>query len=75
MPFTSENGASHATLQSESDMPGTRPPHVTPPKHLSKSPPIPEPARSEPAEEHGGAKDKDPTRYGDWQREGKCVDF
>jgi hypothetical protein len=26
-------------------------------------------------EEIGGAKGPDPTRYGDWERNGRCVDF
>lgn len=25
--------------------------------------------------ESGGPKDPEPTRYGDWERKGKCVDF
>ncbi len=25
--------------------------------------------------EIGGAKGPDPTRYGDWERNGRCVDF
>lgn len=25
--------------------------------------------------EIGGPKDPDPTRYGDWQRAGRCIDF
>ncbi len=27
------------------------------------------------AEEIGGPKGPEPTRYGDWERGGKCVDF
>ena len=56
-------------------MAGNGPPHLIPPKHLSKNPPIPQPAPVEPAAEHGGSKGKDPTRYGDWERKGICVDF
>jgi hypothetical protein len=36
----------------------------------------PEPAR--PAglpKEIGGVKGPDPTRYGDWERNGRCIDF
>lgn len=56
-------------------MPGRRPPHVNPPAYLSKSPPVPqaEPARS--AEESGGPKGPEPTRYGDWEKNGICWDF
>ncbi|MCC5795535.1 MAG: DUF1674 domain-containing protein [Chromatiales bacterium] len=25
--------------------------------------------------EHGGPKGPDPTRYGDWERAGRCIDF
>ncbi|HZF96100.1 MAG TPA: DUF1674 domain-containing protein [Allosphingosinicella sp.] len=56
-------------------MPGQRPPQVTPPAHLSKSPPVPEPDPSAPAEEHGGPKGKEPTRYGDWEAKGIAWDF
>ena len=49
--------------------------HVKPPKHLSPSPPVPTPAPPEPAEEHGGPKGREPTRYGDWENDGICRDF
>ena len=29
----------------------------------------------EPAKEIGGADGPDPTRYGDWEMNGRCVDF
>ena len=25
--------------------------------------------------EHGGPKGPEPTRYGDWERKGRCIDF
>ncbi len=28
-----------------------------------------------PAPEIGGRKGLDPTRYGDWEKDGRCVDF
>ena len=34
-----------------------RPDHVKPPKHLSPSPPVPEPEEIRVEEEHGGRKD------------------
>lgn len=49
---------------------GQRPSHVKPPQHLSKSPPVPEPAPAAPATDP-----LDPTRYGDWERKGVAVDF
>jgi len=55
--------------------PGERPPHVKAPAHLSKSPPVPEPAEMTPPPEHGGRDGPDPTRYGDWELKGIAVDF
>jgi hypothetical protein len=26
-------------------------------------------------EEYGGPKGKEPTRYGDWEKKGRCIDF
>jgi hypothetical protein len=28
-----------------------------------------------PAEEFGGREGPDPTRYGDWEKNGRCIDF
>lgn len=28
-----------------------------------------------PPAEHGGPKGPEPTRYGDWERGGRCIDF
>ena len=28
-----------------------------------------------PPRETGGPKGKDPTRYGDWENKGRCIDF
>ena len=53
-----------------------RPNHLKLPRHLSKSPPIPEPEplteEALPAGEEGRP---DPTRYGDWEKKGIAVDF
>lgn len=48
-----------------------RPPHVKAPDYLSKSPPVPKPRAPEPRKEEG----EDPTRYGDWTRNGRAIDF
>ena len=46
-----------------------------------KRAPAPAPAATPPAapaqrpEEIGGPKGPEPTRYGDWERDGRCVDF
>ncbi|MBI1245678.1 MAG: DUF1674 domain-containing protein [Alphaproteobacteria bacterium] len=37
--------------------------------------PAPEPAAPKPVPEIGGPKGPEPTRYGDWERAGRCVDF
>ncbi len=28
-----------------------------------------------PAKEYGGPRGKEPTRYGDWEKNGRCIDF
>ena len=56
---------------------GQRPPHLKPPKHWTKSEPAPDPgppAEGE-ADETGGPKGREPTRYGDWENKGICWDF
>jgi hypothetical protein len=38
--------------------------------------PTPEPAAPAPvAKEVGGREGLDPTRYGDWEKNGRCIDF
>lgn len=38
--------------------------------------PVPVPvARPEPAAEIGGRDGPEPTRYGDWEKNGRCIDF
>jgi hypothetical protein len=57
-------------------MAGKRPPHIKPPAHWSKSAPPPEPGPpAADAEEGGGPKGLEPTRYGDWENKGICWDF
>jgi hypothetical protein len=52
-----------------------RPPHLKPPAHLSKSPPLPDPQPPVEGEEWGGPKGEEPTRYGDWENKGIAWDF
>ena len=55
---------------------GQRPPHVKPPEHLSKSPPLPAPAPA--ATEENPQDDPlglNPVRYGDWELKGIAIDF
>ena len=56
-------------------MPGKRPAHVRAPAYLSESPPVPKPEEAPFAEESGGPKGPEPTRYGDWEKKGICWDF
>ena len=38
--------------------------------------PAPAPAgQAVPAQENGGREGLDPTRYGDWEKNGRCIDF
>ncbi len=41
---------------------------------VDEAPPA-EPAGSEPPREYGGPAGPEPTRFGDWERKGRCVDF
>jgi hypothetical protein len=52
-----------------------RPKDVKPPRHLSKNPPLPRPQPGRAGQETGGPKGGEPTRYGDWESKGICVDF
>jgi hypothetical protein len=37
--------------------------------------PEPEPATDAQAKEIGGREGPEPTRYGDWEKNGRCIDF
>jgi hypothetical protein len=59
---------------------GQRPAHVRPPAYLSKSPPVPQPQapQSEAKPQGRIAPDTgrpEPTRYGDWEKNGIAIDF
>jgi hypothetical protein len=34
-----------------------------------------QPRKAEAPREHGGRGGLDPTRYGDWEKNGRCIDF
>ena len=36
---------------------------------------VPPAAPAEAVREHGGPSGLEPTRYGDWERKGRCIDF
>lgn len=44
------------------------------PKHEAEAKPPAEQRADAPAE-IGGPQEPDPTRYGDWERKGRCIDF
>ncbi|WP_235091049.1 DUF1674 domain-containing protein [Sphingomonas lutea] len=52
-----------------------RPKHLDPPAHLSPSPPIPAPAEAAPEPPAGEKPRPEPTRYGDWEKNGIAIDF
>ena len=47
-------------------------PKVTPTPAVANDTPT---DSDETAKEIGGRKGPDPTRYGDWEKDGRCVDF
>jgi hypothetical protein len=54
---------------------GQRPSDLKPPPHWTRSDPPPEAGPPAEAEEHGGPKGEEPTRYGDWENNGRAWDF
>jgi len=49
---------------------------ATPPSEKNDTQPaasVAKPAKLPP--EHGGPKGPEPTRYGDWESKGRCIDF
>ena len=52
---------------------------LIPEEKSSPTPVQPSPVSSDkPVEiqkEYGGPKGKEPTRYGDWEKKGRCIDF
>ena len=53
-----------------------RPTHLDAPDYLSKSPPVPKPEDLPEAGPPEGEEQRlNPTRYGDWEKEGKAIDF
>jgi hypothetical protein len=58
---------------SDAGKPDAKPAPAAPPAAPATLKPAPAaPARPE---EFGGPKGPEPTRYGDWERDGRCVDF
>jgi len=52
--------------------------HANPSEHneaAEQAPPEPETPAIAASPEVGGRKGPDPTRYGDWEKNGRCIDF
>jgi hypothetical protein len=43
--------------------------------HADSAAPASTPGKAEPPRELGGRGGLDPTRYGDWEKNGRCIDF
>ena len=52
-----------------------RPATTRPPAYLTPSPPVPAPAAADPPPPQGEEAEPDPTRYGDWVKNGIAIDF
>ena len=52
-----------------------RPATTRPPAYLTPSPPVPAPAAVDPPPPEGEEAEPDPTRYGDWVKNGIAIDF
>jgi hypothetical protein len=59
---------SHGTQSSSGSVPTTNTNELA--GHAAPAPIKPEAPR-----EHGGRGGLDPTRYGDWEKNGRCIDF
>lgn len=68
------SSSADAALVRIEEMSSKRPPHVKPPAHLSKSPPVPTPQPFVRAAEPDPER-LDPVRYGDWELKGIAIDF
>ena len=63
----SPRGAGEATGAAESE--------TVLPIGAAAAPPAPPEARTEPPREIGGRDGPEPTRFGDWELRGRCIDF
>lgn len=50
-------------------------PKKTAPAVAAETPPAEKPADAPAVPEAGGPKGLEPTRFGDWERKGRCIDF
>jgi len=59
--------------QKQSIVPGAEIDSPAPPVQ-PQTPPVADPAQRRPRE-IGGRQGPEPTRYGDWEKDGRCIDF
>jgi hypothetical protein len=64
---------SHGTQSSSGSLPTTNTNELA--GHAAPVAAEPAQPRSEVPREHGGRGGLDPTRYGDWEKNGRCIDF
>jgi hypothetical protein len=64
---------SHGTQSSSGSLPTTNTKELA--GHTESEVPAPAPRKTEAPPEHGGRGGLDPTRYGDWEKNGRCIDF
>ena len=56
-------------------MPNTPQPEDKPLPNSEQPPVVSNAHPVEKQKEYGGPKGKEPTRYGDWEKKGRCIDF
>ena len=56
------------TKSKNAPKPAVKPRKKTPPSNPGR-------AAAKPVDEIGGPKGPEPTRYGDWEKDGRCIDF
>ncbi|MFT4608203.1 MAG: hypothetical protein ACI9V8_001430 [Urechidicola sp.] len=56
-------------------MPNIQKPKDKPLPNSEQPTAVPNVINVENEKEYGGPKGKDPTRYGDWEKNGRCIDF
>jgi hypothetical protein len=64
---------SHGTQSSSGSLPTTNTNELA--GHAAPDVPAAPPRKAEAPREHGGRGGLDPTRYGDWEKNGRCIDF
>jgi len=66
---------SHGTQSSSGSVPTTNTNELAGHAVPASGAPQAKPRKVEAPREHGGRGGPDPTRYGDWEKNGRCIDF